>query len=60
MGFYWDVCVRYHRSDYETDQRALCANVTLVQLGPYFLAVSVILNINKWIQFNLRLSMSVK
>ena len=60
MGFFWNNCVRLHRHDYKSKQRELCAVVTLVEGRAYFLAIAVMLTINRWIYFNLRLNANIK
>ena len=60
VGFFWDGCVRFHRRDYKTEQNQLCADTTLVQVPTFFLAIAVMLTINKWIYFNMRLMINVK
>ena len=60
VGFFWDGCVRFHRQDYKTEQNQLCADTTLVQVPTFFLAIAVMLTINKWIYFNMRLMINVK
>ena len=60
LGFFWDQCVRLHRRKYRGDHEATCADATLVYGGLYFLAIAVMLTINKWIYFNMRLIVNVK
>ena len=60
LGFFWDETVRLHRAEYKGPHQATCADATLTYGGIYFLAIAVMLTINKWIYFNMRLLANIK
>ena len=60
LGFFWDRDVRFHARKYKGEHQATCADATLTYGGLYFLAIAVMLTINKWIYFNMRLLVNIK
>ena len=59
VAFFADQCVRWHRSSYNNDHGAACGWAVEQYGGLYFLSIAVMLTINRWIYFNMRLSANI-
>ena len=60
MVYFWDACYRIHVAAYKDDKQNNCADAIETYGGLYFLAIAVMLTINKWIYFNMRLTVKIK
>ena len=52
FGWYINLANDYRRTSYRNGQLAGCAETVVPNLAPFFLAIAVMLNVNKWIYFN--------
>ena len=60
MGWYINLANDYRKTNYRNSHLAGCAEAIVPNLAQFFLAIAVILNINKWIYFNFYITTNVK
>ena len=60
FGWYINLANDYRKTSYRNGQLAACAEAIVPNLAAFFLAIAVMLNVNKWIYFNFFIAANVR